>query len=270
MKKGCLFSAIGFFVFAVLLVIVFGTGDETEAIKPENVLIDVTQFSKITPEQLIKIMGEPESKETWNYESSNGNVYPTTTYAYKNGDYEFLIIDDKVVEINITASEKNIMKYTDKSSVFSMFGIKPEDTMVEFADTGVALRYESVTSGIEEFWIPIMDSDKKTLDTIKVRYDKSYFGALPRIAMSTSEESDLQMRCERGVKEFLKSPSSAKFPSINGWYFGKDREKIVAQSYVDAQNSFGAMLRSEFQVTFTPDGESVTSFIFDGKEYVKK
>lgn len=235
----------------------------------ENIIVDVSKFSKITPEQLTEIMGKPESKEEWNFESSNGKVYPTTTYTYKNGDYEFLVIDGKVVEMNIYGSEANKMSYTDEDSIFGLFGITPADTILKVGDTGVALRYESVTNSIDDFWVTI-DSDKKILNTVKIMYDRTYFGDLPRMAMSSSDQIDLKIRCENGVKEALKSPSTAKFPNIDEWYFGKDKEKIVVQSYVDAQNSFGAMLRSKFQVTFTPDGDTVTSFIFDGKEYMKK
>lgn len=246
------------------------TVKEKDAIKTENIIIDVSQFSRISSERLIEIMGGPESKEEWNFESANGNVYPVITYTYKNGDYEFLIIDDKVVEFNIYSSENNVMKYEDEASIFSMFGITPAETILKVADTGAALRYESVTDKIDEFWIPILDSEKKTIDIVKVRYDKTYFGDPPRMAMTISEQTDLQIRCQNAIKSILKAPSTAKFPSITEWYFAKDREKIVVQSYVDAQNSFGAEIRSEFQVTFTPSGDTITSLIFDGEEYIKK
>ncbi|HGS9087754.1 hypothetical protein I6A86_08825 [Clostridioides difficile] len=51
--------------------------------------------------------------------------------------------------------------------------------------------------------------------------------------------------------------------------FSKNKEEIVVQSYVDSQNSFGATMRSEFQIIFTSDGKDVKSFIFDGKEMIK-
>ncbi|GFN35823.1 hypothetical protein [Tepidimicrobium xylanilyticum] len=268
--KGCLYIAIAFFVIVLLGAIIASISDNSseQAIKEEDIIIDVSQFSRISPEQLIEIMGEPDSKQEWNYKSSNGNTYPTITYVYNNGDYEFLIIDGKVVEFNIYSSENNIMKYTNEASIFPMFGITPADTMLKVADTGSALRYESVTDKIDDFWIPILNPEEGTIDAVKIIYDRTYFGDLPRIAMPISEQSDLQIRCERIIKEILKSPSTAKFPNINEWYIGKDREKIVVQSYVDAQNSFGAVVRSQFQITFTPTGDTVTSLIFDGVEYI--
>jgi len=86
---------------------------------------------------------------------------------------------------------------------------------------------------------------------------------------SNSEISNLQVKCKNTVKSVLKSPSTAKFPNISEWKFGKDKEEIIVQSYVDAQNSFGAELRSEFQIILSSDGNSVKSFRLDGEEHIK-
>lgn len=58
------------------------------------------------------------------------------------------------------------------------------------------------------------------------------------------------------VKEKLKSPKSAKFP----WYsddFIKEKGNVVTVSaYVDAENSFGATIRTKYVATITfKDGE---------------
>ncbi|MGO0903539.1 hypothetical protein ACYZFO_10720 [Clostridioides difficile] len=87
--------------------------------------------------------------------------------------------------------------------------------------------------------------------------------------LTIDEKTELQLQCENGVSAVLKSPSTAKFPNITEWAFSKDKEKIVVQSYVDSQNSLGAMLRSDFQITFTSDSKNVKSFIFDGEEMIK-
>lgn len=88
--------------------------------------------------------------------------------------------------------------------------------------------------------------------------------------LTLDEQTNLQINSQKMIKSFLKSPSTADFPNITEWKFNKDKEKIVIQSYVDSQNSFGAMLRSEFQITLTPDGKTATSLIIDGKEYTNK
>lgn len=70
------------------------------------------------------------------------------------------------------------------------------------------------------------------------------------------------------VKNALKSPSTAKFPSnISEYKFGKDKGILTVQGYVDSQNSYGATVRGEFQVKFS--GDTATSLIFEGKEYIQ-
>lgn len=56
------------------------------------------------------------------------------------------------------------------------------------------------------------------------------------------------------VKNFLKSPSSADFPLSDYTIFdlGDNKYKIV--SYVDAQNSFGAQIRSNYIIILSYNG----------------
>ena len=61
------------------------------------------------------------------------------------------------------------------------------------------------------------------------------------------------MMCEDFVKESLIAPSTAKFPSSREadiWTLGKESGKydnaFRIESYVDSQNSFGAMIRSYY------------------------
>lgn len=84
--------------------------------------------------------------------------------------------------------------------------------------------------------------------------------------ISYSVKLDLKSSCEKTIKEILKSPSTAKFPGLSKWSMWKDEGVAYVQGYVDAQNSFGAMLRSDFQ--FIIDNRTVISLIFDGEEYI--
>lgn len=62
--------------------------------------------------------------------------------------------------------------------------------------------------------------------------------------------------CQVKVKEELKAPASAKFPSCNRASIRKVAEGVYAvKSYVDAQNSFGAMIRTGYvcQVKYRGD-----------------
>ena len=50
--------------------------------------------------------------------------------------------------------------------------------------------------------------------------------------------------------------------------FSKNKNIITVQSYVDSQNGFGAMIRSEFQFIIDTDTDTIQSLIFDGQEMI--
>lgn len=54
------------------------------------------------------------------------------------------------------------------------------------------------------------------------------------------------VQCRSHVKDRLKSPSTAKFPLLDFTAIKGADDTYMVMSYVDAQNSFGAMLRSSF------------------------
>lgn len=86
-------------------------------------------------------------------------------------------------------------------------------------------------------------------------------------ALSLEEEVDLKMKCEKAIEAMLVSLSTAKFAPVGDWDYKKVVNIKRVQGYVDSQNGFGAMIRSEFQVKFE-DG-TLISLIFDGEEYIK-
>lgn len=90
---------------------------------------------------------------------------------------------------------------------------------------------------------------------------------LKNYVMTDNDRSTYKRLSENLMLNVLKSPSTAKFPAITEYKFGKDKGIVTVQGYVDSQNSFGATVRGEFQVQF--NGETATSLIFEGKEYIK-
>lgn len=71
------------------------------------------------------------------------------------------------------------------------------------------------------------------------------------------------------LKNYLKSPSTAKFPSCSTFSITKsENETYTVNSYVDSQNGFGAMVRSNWTVKYHYLGEnnvSIDSVVMDGK-----
>ncbi len=57
------------------------------------------------------------------------------------------------------------------------------------------------------------------------------------------------------VKEKLKSPSTAEFGESTEYVFQSNDSQFVVKSYVDSQNGFGAMLRTNYScvMTFKPN-----------------
>ena len=76
-------------------------------------------------------------------------------------------------------------------------------------------------------------------------------------AQANNDHIESKMICQKFAAKELKSPSTAKFESINTVAAAPD-EKIanrwVSVGYVDAQNAYGAMLRSDYQCTVDKTG----------------
>ena len=138
----------------------------------EELIIDALQFAKLTEAELKNLLGEPESKEDWKFDSLNGNSYSATTWIYDNGNQEFMFIDGKVVRFTFYGTGQ---KYKNGEHALSLFGIKPGPNLTVVADTGTAIRYQRVHESmkIDEFWIT-GDIDK-TIDSVKITYDLRYF-----------------------------------------------------------------------------------------------
>lgn len=72
-------------------------------------------------------------------------------------------------------------------------------------------------------------------------------------------QSDMAITmCEKFVKERLKSPTTAKF-SGEAAAAGSRADEYAVVGQVDAQNGFGAMIRSQFRCELTISGDTWTA-----------
>jgi hypothetical protein len=74
---------------------------------------------------------------------------------------------------------------------------------------------------------------------------------------------------EEVIKKILKSPTTAEFSDVKAYEFTDLKDVWGISGYVDSQNSFGAMIRSNFGVYLDyrdGKGGEVMKIIFDGKE----
>ncbi len=88
------------------------------------------------------------------------------------------------------------------------------------------------------------------------------------LSMNIEEKSNYQYWTQETVKSLLKAPKSADFPKINNWAIVANPFYVAVQSYVDAQNSFGAEIRNEFTFIYVTGTKEIIYAIFDGKVIV--
>ena len=68
-------------------------------------------------------------------------------------------------------------------------------------------------------------------------------------------EVEVKVMCQKAIERLLKSPKSAEFPGVfddDGKPVSTDGCTTVYSSYVDAQNAFGAKLRTKYVGTYDP------------------
>ncbi len=82
------------------------------------------------------------------------------------------------------------------------------------------------------------------------------------------ETSKYYAKSQTVINECLKSPSTAEYPFVDEWSYSKSNGIITVSSYVDSQNSFGAMIRSNFTIQFDTSTDTVVSLVFDGEKII--
>jgi hypothetical protein len=91
----------------------------------------------------------------------------------------------------------------------------------------------------------------------------SYFFSRPNLS-STSSQGDKLGACivaEKFVAQQLKSPSTAEFPpGTSECRASQNGSRWTVSSYVDSENGFGAMIRSDYSVEmqYNPDRDNFT------------
>lgn len=68
------------------------------------------------------------------------------------------------------------------------------------------------------------------------------------IKLSNSMKKELYEKVKKDITDSLKTPSTAVFPKMKEWNIRVDSNNVIeVKSYVDSQNSFGAMMRADFE-----------------------
>ena len=229
-------------------------------VQKNELVYDVSQFSKISGADLIAILGQPDSAEEG---TCNGAFeIPCVYYDYNNaeglGEVSFVLVNNSVVRF----TSYNEYPYKDGKEILGEFGITEGENCVKAADTDAAQRYRCPADGIDDFRTELIDGD--TFGYLQVTYDMSFYEEW-YLPVSIGDRLNYMTSTEYTVKSLLKSPKSADFAGGNGWNFGQNQYYVAVQSYVDAQNSFGAEIRSEFTFIYFADTSTIAYAVFDGE-----
>lgn len=163
-KSGCIIACIAViilcFMVAMFSIIVMSvsspknnevsnTETDYKPIFDSQVFYTENKDSTISPEELVKLMGQPDSINNYNYESlKNGysEKYPITEYMY--GDWSYKFNNGYLQRISFMGSTP--IKYESKDDFLKMFGCE-KNTYTNINDTNSA--YRAYNCGVKSLWL---------------------------------------------------------------------------------------------------------------------
>lgn len=146
--------------------------------------------------------------------------------------YTFFTTDEEKFEMKVNSASQNI---STAESIDELNTIYSEIDSLKILD-----KSGNLTSLFDSLYQLRADAEQKVIE--KERSGRFYY------AYTTAQEL---------IKSQLKAPSTAEFckwDDVKRTYFENDTYRV--QLWVDAQNSFGAMIRETYQVDLKPNGDS--------------
>ena len=186
---------------------------------------------------------------------------PNTSFKLNNSS-EVKRRDSKFEAINLTlAQEKSIREALSKCGITQIESIK----RMEYSQIGFDIKAKNVA---EPIFLYLKENNKNVVEQICFSAEDLYLNGkvlrkFSNYIMSNEERMKIQISSEDYVRNSLKSPSSAKFPNYDEWNIYKKNGTIFAESYVDAQNGLGAMIRNYFKLKIV--NNNVIEYTMDGK-----
>lgn len=204
----------------------------------------------------VMIVVLPDSKPTINKEISLNEMFGTTGDEFA----EIETIFEKCGFTKITKVEKEDTLNDGTTPYYvEMEGIKPNKVISAGKTEGniiyVYLTKDNKLSEIEVNFNPVYKKGKVLNKVIAFT------------ELNVEEKTNCQMICENSISKILKSPSTAKFCPYKDYRWSKENGIIKAQGYVDSQNGFGAMIRSNYILTYDCVNQKAISMNIDGQKY---
>ena len=214
------------------------------------------------------------SASSLNPEIEKVTISDITLYKGTTKKIKSKITPDKVVVKNIeyTSYDPNIISINDKGNI---------EAKNEGATTVVCKvtddNEKTVKSNKFKVIVELTEEQKEELrkkaeeEALKAEQELQQ----KRNSLSIDEAIRIKDECEQIVNQILKAPGSAKYPGawydpLNGWGMKKVNNLVTVSSYVDAQNSFSANLRTYFIMQFrmNDDGSGSLSYFKFGNQVV--
>lgn len=167
-------------LLALMVLTLYGCSDSTKE-NEVDVIIDATQFSGLSSDALVNIMGEPDLIEDYEWTiPKNGEKIIGKLYVYEKNKFEFLLFDDAVARLNAYSGvywgyDDSTFAFSSGKDVMKSFGIvSTYKNMARTVNTGVVEKYEPVTEGIQI--VEIHDiKDDNTFGLIRFTYDSNFY-----------------------------------------------------------------------------------------------
>lgn len=194
--------------------------------------------------------------------------------------------ESKVPDTTEKKIDENIQNIMDNMKLTEAEAQAVFDNLVSVGFSSVKDIKSGAGTGVDELQSFVANCDGiTTMITIEKRltyyigvssidlYDSTKGGVVDSILDYTLDDTDrttFAYNAENYIEQVLKAPSTAEFPGqifeADKWQVSRYKDVVTVVSYVDSQNSFGAMIRSEFAVQMAyPTGE-VLYILFDGEE----
>ena len=264
-KKIAFFVILGLLGLCILITLIANAAQKA-AISRDPVAATINAMDTATQKAIPTLTKTPKPTKTLRPTQTprpTNTPKPTST-SVQDGAIQILMdVVGLTKEEASTAFEK--MKAVGYSQLTKL-EFEQETTPLKFylGDAGFTRKTILVFEGSELFGIN-QGGDKQL-------YDRDAGGVIDNIQNYVLPEVDkgtFIYLAQETVTSALKSPSTAKFPTsifeMNEWKVGRDHDVVTVVSWVDAQNSFGAMIRSTFAVQFSYSTNELLYLLLDGQ-----
>ncbi len=171
--------------------------------------------------------------------------------------------------------EKNIVQVIKDIGIDGNIEKVEHDELLDglYSETGKGYRISISDSEINNLILYLKENkDVEAINWADINFykDGEIKDNIKDYTLISSQRAQYQNRAEELIKSILISPATAKFPNSNQWNIRINKGIVFMQSFVDSQNAFGAVIRSDFKIKYDTKTATIISLIIDGEEKIKQ